>query len=71
LYYGSICLIYGFFLKIIITYLFVGLASMLRVMHTTIKSWGRCEQHWGKKIFKSNKHGHRVTWENGMSFCKM
>jgi len=35
----------------IITYLFVGLASMLRVMHTTIKSWGSVN-NMGKENFK-------------------
>jgi hypothetical protein len=47
----------------------IGLASMLGVMHTTIKS---CEgvSNMGKKILKSNKHGECVTWGNGISFCK-
>lgn len=75
MYYGSICLIdggIGLLVILFIIYLFVGLASMLGVMHTTIiKSWGRCEQHEERIFFKFNKHGHhRVTWENGMSFCK-
>ncbi len=48
----------------------IGLASMLGVMHTTIKSWEGVS-NMGKKILKiSNKHGECVTWENGMSFCK-